>query len=91
MQVYLQLDQPVEAFPEPQRVEVRAGFAVVDSFTLPSGRLELRRIDIPASQLGTAETAKLTISVDRTFVPALKSKDSRELGIRVFRAFVQPS
>ena len=91
VQVYLQLDQPVEAFPEPQRVEVRAGFAVVDSFTLPSGRLELRRIDIPASQLGTAETAKLTISVDRTFVPALKSKDSRELGIRVFRAFVQPS
>lgn len=94
VQVYLQLDQPAAAFSEPQRVEVRAGAAVVDRFSLPPGGTELRRIPIPASQLGTAETVELTVSVDRTFVPAsvpaLKSTDARELGIRVFRAFVQP-
>jgi hypothetical protein len=37
---------------------------------------------------------ELTISVDKTFVPALvdgaNSKDGRELGIRVFHAFIQP-
>jgi hypothetical protein len=36
----------------------------------------------------------MTVAVDKTFVPAsvpaLGSTDSRELGIRVFRAFVQP-
>ena len=94
VQVYLQLDQPAAALPEPQRVEVRAGPAVVDSFSLPRDRTELRRITIAADQLGTAETVELTISVDRTFVPgavpAMKSNDPRELGIRVFRAFVQP-
>ena len=95
VQVYLQLDQPSAAFSEPQRVAVRAGSVVVDSFLLPAARMELRRIPIPASQLGTAETVDLAISVDRTFVPAsipaLKNDDARELGVRVFRAFVQPS
>jgi hypothetical protein len=37
---------------------------------------------------------EIRIGVDRTFVPALvpgsNSKDSRELGIRVFHAFVEP-
>jgi hypothetical protein len=91
----LQLDQPVEAFSMPQRVEVRAGPEVVDSFTLPTGRTELRRIKLSSAQLGTGDTVELTISVDRTFVPAaipaLKSNDPRDLGVRVFRAFVQPT
>ena len=94
VQVYLQLDQPAAALPDPQRVEVRTGSAVVDSFSLPSGRMELRRFRIPADQLGTGETVELTLSVDRTFVPgaipAMKSNDPRELGVRVFRVFVQP-
>ena len=95
VRLYLQLDQPVgEAFAEPQRVEMRIGSAVVDSFALATGRTELRRVQIPSSQLGTGETVELTISVDKTFVPssvpALKSSDPRELGIRVFRAYVEP-
>lgn len=89
---YLQADQPVEAFAEPQRVEVRLGAAVVDTFTLVPGRRDVRRVPIAASQLGSADTIEMTVSVDKTFVPAavpgLRSTDSRELGIRVFRAFV---
>ena len=95
VRVYVELDQPAAAFAEPQRVEVRAGSTVVDSFLLPASQLELRRIQIPAGQLGTAETVDLTVSVDKTFVPAsipaLESSDTRELGVRVFRAVVQPS
>lgn len=92
---FLQVDQPVSAFPEPQRVEVRLGQAVIDSFPLPPGDRLLRRFSLTTAQLGSTEMVDLALVVDKTFVPAaipaLRSTDPRELGIRVFRAFVQPS
>jgi hypothetical protein len=92
--VFLQLDQPVKAFSEPQQVEVRLGSTVVDRFPLPPGDRELRRIPVTADQLGSAETVEMVVAVDKTFVPAstpeLRSSDARELGVRVFRVFVQP-
>jgi hypothetical protein len=92
--LYLQADQPVAVLPEPQNVEVRLGQSLVDSFTLHPGERVLRRVDLLAGQLGTSEASELALSVDKTFVPAtvpgLKSSDSRELGIRVFRVFLQP-
>jgi hypothetical protein len=95
VRLYLQADQPVsQALAEGQRVEARIGETVIDSFTLAPGGSELRRMEISAEQLGGADTIEMTISVDKTFVPAtipaLKSTDSRDLGIRVFRAFVEP-
>ena len=67
---------------------------MIDSFALPPGGRELRRVNVTADQLGAAETVEMTIAVDKTFVPAsvpaLRSTDPRELGVRVFRAFVQP-
>lgn len=90
----LDVDQPVQAFTDPQHVEVRLGNAVVDTFTIQPGGRELRRIPLTAAQLGTAETVDLMVSVDKTFVPAsvpqLKSLDPRELGVRVFHAYVEP-
>ena len=90
----LDLDEPVQAFTEPQKIEVRVGGAVVDSFNLTAGTRELRRIPLTAAQLGGGETVDVVVSVDKTFVPAsvsqLKSLDPRELGIRVFHAFVEP-
>jgi hypothetical protein len=36
----------------------------------------------------------MRVAVDRTFVPAslpaMRSSDNRELGVRVFRAYVEP-
>ena len=95
IRLYLQTDQPISGlFSEPQQVEARIGQTVVDRFQLPPGGGELRRMDLSPEQLGSGDTVELTISVDKTFVPAavpaLKSTDSRELGIRVFRAFVEP-
>jgi hypothetical protein len=93
-QLFLQVDQAVSGLPQPQRVEVRHGTTVLDSFTLPAGTRELRRIPLTASELGNGESVELTVAVDQTFVPAevpsLRSSDSRELGIRVFRAYVEP-
>jgi hypothetical protein len=92
--LFLQLDQPVKSFPEPQRVDVRIGPTVIDSFALPPIVRELRRINVAADQFGPGETVEVTIAVDKTFVPAsipdLRSPDARELGVRVFRAFIQP-
>ena len=94
VRLYLSVDQPAAAFAEPQRVDLRVGPAVVDSFMLAAGQSDMRRVQVPAGLLGTAEVVEIAISVDKTFVPALLpalgSTDSRELGIRVFRAFVQP-
>lgn len=96
VRLYLETDQPgAGIFPEPQQVVLRIGDAVVDMFTAPAGGAsEIRRIDIPAGRLGSADTVEMILSVDKTFVPAavpaLKSTDPRELGIRVFRAYVQP-
>ncbi|MBI2187455.1 MAG: hypothetical protein HYU37_10130 [Acidobacteria bacterium] len=93
---YLEADQPgAAAFGDPQRVELRIGDTVVDAFPVPtSGASLIRRVDIRADRLGAGETVEMTLSVDKTFVPAevpeLKSSDPRELGLRVFRAFVQP-
>lgn len=90
--VYLQVDRPVAGFPEPQRVEVRIGNTVVDAFSLEPKQAVLRRFPVTATQLGSGDTVEMRISVDRTFVPAsvpaLKSTDPRELGVRVFRAYV---
>ena len=91
--IYFQCDQPVQVLGAQQRVELRIGPVVIDSFSLPPGQRELRRISVSKAQLGDADTVEVAVTVDKTFVPAtitqLKSSDGRELGIRVFRAYVQ--
>ena len=91
--LYLQCDQPVQGLGDPQHVELRIGDAVIDSFMLPPLDRQLRKISLTTAQMGTSETVEITVAVDKTFVPAtitrLKSTDPRELGIRVFRAYVQ--
>jgi hypothetical protein len=90
--LYLEVDRP-GGFPEPQTVTVKLGEAVVDTFALKSGDSLLRRVALSSAQLGEADAVEVQIAVDRTFVPAAlpgaASRDERELGIRVFRAFVE--
>jgi hypothetical protein len=70
------------------------GAMVLDRFALPVGPRELRRVPISAAQFGTADTVEMVLAVDQTFIPSsvpeLRSTDHRELGVRVFRAFIQP-
>jgi hypothetical protein len=91
---YLELDSPGPGLHGDQQVQVAVGGQVVDQFTMtPTERL-FRRIKLSAAQMGTADMAELRIAVDRTFFPAqvtgANSKDPRELGVRVFHAFVDP-
>ena len=91
---YLELDSPVAELHGPQQVQVKLRSQPIDQFTLAPNELQLRRIKLPAEQLGTGEMSELQISVDQTFVPVAVnpsvSKDPRELGVRVFHAFVDP-
>jgi len=90
---YLDVDNPGSVFSEPQQVTVTLGGQAVDSFTLQPKQPELRKIPLKAAQLGTGDVAELVISVDKTYIPAVLvtgSKDPRELGVRVFHAYVDP-
>jgi len=90
---YLDVDNPGSVFNEPQQVTVTLGGETVDSFTLQPKQPELRKIPLKAAQLGTGEVSELVISVDKTYIPAVLvagSKDPRELGVRVFHAYVDP-
>ena len=91
---YLHVDNPGGGFTEPQKVDILVNGETVNSFGLAPGEEVIHRAPIPAAALGTGDMAELQIQVDKTFVPALlpaaNSRDSRELGIRVFHMFVEP-
>jgi hypothetical protein len=91
--LYLHLDSP-GLFPEPQQVTVTLGDQVIDSFVLEPKKEVIRKPVITAAQLGTADVVDLRISVDKSYVPAVitngANRDPRELGVRVFHAYVQP-
>jgi hypothetical protein len=92
---YLQLDGRPDLQPvKPQTVTVAIGATVLDRFVLPEKQQLLRKIAIPAAAFGSADTVELTIDPGSTFVPkdviGPSSQDGRDLGVRVFHAFVEP-
>jgi hypothetical protein len=92
---YLDVDNPGGAFDEPQQVRVTLAGQPLATFTVTPRQQVLHKIPMTAAALGGDETVELRLDVDKTFVPALvpaaNSKDPRELGVRVFHAFVQPN
>jgi hypothetical protein len=91
---YFEVDNPGSVLKEPQQVTLSLNGQNIEAFTVHPMVQQLKRIPLKAAQLGTAEMAELQISVDKTYVPALvvgvNSKDPRELGVRVFHAFIDP-
>jgi hypothetical protein len=91
---YLHLDGRPDFLAQPQPVTVRIGEHVIDQFTLSTPEAIIRKVPITAAQLGTSDTAELTVDAGVSFIPAqtpaAKSGDPRELGVRVFHAFVEP-
>lgn len=91
---YLDVDCPGGGYVGPQEITVSVAGQPVETFTLQPHERVLRRILISAAQLGNAEIGEILISVDKVFipaqVPAANSTDPRELGVRVFHAFVEP-
>jgi hypothetical protein len=92
---YVHLDGRPDLQPvKPQPVTIAIGSQVLDRFTLADKVPVLRKVAIPAAAFGTTDTVDLTIDAGSTFVPkntpAANSPDPRELGVRVFHAFIEP-
>jgi hypothetical protein len=92
---YLQLDGRPDLQPvKPQTVTVSIGGQEIDRFVLADKEMVLRKVAIPAAAFGAADTVELSIDAGSTFIPKNLpnpgSQDGRELGVRVFHAFVEP-
>jgi hypothetical protein len=91
---FLDIDSPGGQFHGPQRIQTVVNGQLVDEFTLGVDERTLRRIALKGAQMGDAEMAELQIRIDKSWTPAqvpdARSTDKRELGVRVFHAFVDP-
>ena len=94
--LYLETDGRPDIFNPPQQVAIKANDQVVSTFAMVDRDPVMRKIPITAAQLGAGDMVDLRIDVDRTFVPAQlppgqpgHGSDTRELGIRVYHAFVK--
>ncbi|HEX5475635.1 MAG TPA: hypothetical protein VFX12_13330 [Vicinamibacterales bacterium] len=85
---YLQYDTRTDLFNPPQQATIRVGDEQVAAFAADARNPALKTFPISAAQLGSAPTDAITIAVDRTFAPG--GNDPRELGIRVFHAYLAP-
>lgn len=91
--LYFQADNPGKAATAATQVEIRLGDQLLETVKLVADG-PVHKIALPATALGAGDMVELRLVVDQTFVPALEpgaaSNDPRELGARVFHAFVQP-
>lgn len=86
--LYLALDARTDLFTPPQQVTLTLNGQPAGTFAADSRDRKLLTLPLTAAMFGTGEMAELVLSVDRTFSPG--GTDTRELGVRVFHAFVEP-
>jgi hypothetical protein len=85
---YVEYDARTDKFPTPQQVAIKSGDQVIATFVADAAVKKPLSLPISAAQLGSGEMSELTIQVDQTFTPG--GADLRELGIRVYHAFIEP-
>jgi hypothetical protein len=93
--LFLQVDNPIAQTGGARQVEVRLGDQVLATVPVSATELPVHKVPLSTSALGRGDMVELRLVPDRTFVPALEpgssSGDTRELGVRVFHAYVLPS
>ena len=75
-----------------QQLTLSSNEKPIASWAADSTDRTLKRIPITAAQFGTGDLAVLTLAVDRIIVPSKAggaAGDARELGVRVYHAFVE--
>ena len=76
----------------PRTLTITVGDQVARSFASDAPGRQQTNVLLPATLLGARDRVEVRIAVDRPFVPANVSpgsEDTRELGIRVYRAAVE--
>ena len=86
--LYLEYDARTDLFNPPQQVTIRIGDQAIG--TLRGRRQGAKLVTFPMTRRAARSRRHdgLVIEVDRTFEPG--GGDPRELGIRVFHAFIEP-
>jgi hypothetical protein len=91
--LFLQVDNPASGPNAAQQLVVSVGDQVLTTVALSATEAPVRTYPVTAAQLGQGDMVEMKFTADKTFVPALdpamKSGDPRELGVRVFHAFIQ--
>jgi hypothetical protein len=85
---YLEYDARSDLFTPPQQITVRIGDTVLTSFPANVKEKTLVVQPVTAAQFGDGEMVEMAIELDKTFKPG--GSDPRELGIRVYHAFIEP-
>ena len=92
---YLESDGRPDLFGSaPQVVTLYVNGVQAHQFRVDQKDPVLRRLPITAAQLGNTDSVEIKLEVDKPFVPAQipgAGGDQRELGIRVYHAFVEPT
>ena len=92
--LYLEFDGRADLFDPPQQFVIRLGEGVVHESRVDSVDHQFHEVLLGGTQMGDDETVTLSLEVDRTFVPSAAPGappgDDRNLGVRVFYAFVEP-
>jgi hypothetical protein len=86
--LYLEFDARTDLFNPPQQVTLKIGDQTLATFAADSRDRKLVTFPITAAQLGSGDMTELVLDVDKTFGPG--GTDERQLGIRVFHAFIEP-
>jgi hypothetical protein len=86
--LYLEYDARTDLFNPPQQVTMKIGGQTVATLAADSHDRKLVTFPLSAAQLGQGDMTELALDVDRTFGPG--GADDRQLGIRVFHAFIEP-
>jgi hypothetical protein len=93
--LYLKVDNPGLKAGTQQELGIWNATDLLGTISVNKEDSQVQRFPLPAARLGTADMVELRLVPDHTFVPALEpganSGDQRELGVRVFNLFVQPS
>src|SRR5688572_7952909 len=85
---YLDYDARSDLFTPPQQVTLRIGDTVLKTFAADVKEKTLVIVPITPAQFGDGEMVEMSIELDKTFKPG--GADPRELGIRVYHAFIEP-
>jgi hypothetical protein len=84
---YIKFDARADLFNPPQQVTLKVAGQPVGSFAADAKDPVLKTFPVAAAQFGDADMTELVIDVDRTFTAP---GDARELGIRIYQAFIEP-
>jgi len=88
--LYANLDGVPSKFTEPQTVTITVNDHQIDSFKITRNEPEMKKYQVAKNLLGDGKMVDVKVAVDRTFIPAddKTSKDTRELGVRVYQLYL---